>query len=614
MCGITGIISSNPQLVSDQRIRAGTACLSHRGNDDEGIYVKQHLAFGHKRLSIIDLSRKASQPFFYHDRYVLVYNGEIYNYRELKEELLAKGFAFTTQSDTEVVAAAFAAYGKNCLQHFDGMFAFAIWDQKEEKLFAARDRMGEKPFFYYFDGEQFLFASEMKALWKMGIRKEVNLSMLYNFISIGYTGNPSDPQETFYQNIHKLPASGLLNYCFHKKELSVEKYWQVFPEVDHNISEAEATEKFIHLLSDSVQKRTRSDVAVGTSLSGGLDSSTIVALCNELAGPSYAHKCFTAAFPGFEKDETKYARQVAEQFNLEHHLSEIKPGELVSLMERMMYFQEEPVSSSSPLAQFKVFEAAKANGVTVLLDGQGADEILAGYTKYFGWYWQELFRNKKLQTSGELKAARSLGIEHPFGYKHKLAALFPELVSAIWQGKKSRTAHSHPDLNREFAFSHKRDLYYSLPSSPDLNGALYFNSFVYGLEELLRLADRNSMAHSVEVRLPFLQHKLVEFMFTLPPGFKIKNGWSKWLLRSSIENKLPAEIVWRKDKTGFEPPQKIWMQDEKLQSSIMEAKNLLVDEKILAPSVLKKKIQPHDTHVADGRDWKYWSASFLFQD
>jgi asparagine synthase (glutamine-hydrolysing) len=613
MCGIAGIISSNPALVSDQRIRAGTACLAHRGPDDEGYYLNRNIALGHKRLSIIDLSRNASQPFHYYDQYILVYNGEIYNYRELKEELVRKGFSFITHSDTEVVAASYAAYGKDCVQYFDGMFAFAIYDQKEEKLFAARDRFGEKPFFYYFDGEQLLFASEIKSLWKMGVSKEVNLSMLYNFLSIGYTSNPSDPQETFYQNIHKLPAASCFTYCYHQNELTIEKYWQVFPELNTAISEPEAIEKFTYLLNDSVQKRMRSDVAVGTSLSGGLDSSTIVALCHGIHDTSYTHKCFTAAFPGFEKDESKYARQVAEQFQLEHHLVHIDEGDPASLMEKMMQFQEEPVSSSSPLAQYKVYEAAKANGVKVLLDGQGADEILAGYTKYYGWYWQELYRHKKLASSGELKAARELGVKHPFGPKQKLAALFPEFASAIWQGRKTKIASSHPDLTKEFSFAHKRDLYYSLPSAPDLNRALFFNSFIYGLEELLRLADRNSMAHSVEVRLPFLQHELVEFLFTLPPGFKIRNGWTKWLLRRSMEKKLPSGIVWRKDKTGFEPPQKKWMEDSKLQASILNAKKLLVDEKILEPSVLKKKIQPHDAHVADGREWKYWSASFLFK-
>lgn len=613
MCGIAGIVSKNSQLVYNERILQAINCLRHRGPEAKGTWVNEGrtIAFGHSRLSIIDLSKAAAQPMQYLNRYCIIHNGELYNYIEIRQQLLKKGYQFQSQSDTEVIVAAYDAWGNDCLQQFDGMFAFAIWDEKEKKVFAARDRFGEKPFFFFYDEEQLLFASELKALWSIGVNKEVNASMLYNFLTIGYAYNPFDPQETFYQNVHKLPAASFLVYSLADHQLQIEKYWQVFPEVKP-IEAGNAAEQFQSLFSDSIKKRLRSDVSIGTSLSGGLDSSSIVAFCDGLLSDHYSHKCFTASFAGFEKDELKYAEAVAKKFGLKHYVATADTEEIVKLMDEVMLHQEEPVNSASVLAQYKVFQLAKQNSVTVLLDGQGADEVLGGYHKYYKWYWQELYRNKKLKKSGELKNIETLGITETLGIKNKLAALFPDFAAGIVQTRKSKKAFRHPDLNRDFAFSNKQHFYYSLPSSFDLNGALYYNTFVNGLEELLRFADRNSMAHAVEVRLPFLDHSLVEFLFSLPSQFKIHQGWTKWLLRKSVENALPGEIVWRKDKIGFEPPQKIWMEEKMVQDAITNSKQKLVNQKILSASVLDKKIKPHSAYAANNQDWKYWSASYLF--
>jgi asparagine synthase (glutamine-hydrolysing) len=614
MCGIAGIISHNKELVSRERITAATNTLIHRGPEQEGYYFnkEQTAALGHRRLCIIDPGPGASQPFHYLDRYHIVFNGEIYNYIELRKELSGKGFQFRTASDTEVIVAAFAAYGKACVHEFDGAFAFAIWDEKTSELFAARDRFGEKPFFFYYDGEQLAFASEMKALWKMGIEKDVNRSMLYNFLSIDYTTNPGDPAETFYNNIYKLPAASSLHYSLDKKELQTEKYWNLYPNVNEEVKVKDAIDQFTALLTESVRKRLRSDVAIGTSLSGGLDSSSIVSVCEALVSNQNTHKCFTASFPGFEKDESHYAQTVASQFGLHHFLSSVDDNEIPGLMDKVMQHQEEPFNSASPLVQYKLYQLAKEQGVTVLLDGQGADEILGGYHKYYKWYWLELFRQGELNNSGELKAARALGIKESLHIREKIAAYFPEFSLSLLQSKKAKHSWRHPDLNEDFAFSNKRNLYYSTPARFDLNSALYFNTFVQGLEELLRFADRNSMAHSVEVRLPFLSHELVEFLFTLPSDFKINQGWTKWILRKSVEKKLPAAITWRKDKVGFEPPQQQWMENSAVQSEIRKGKERLVREGILRSSVLQKPIQPHGSHVAENREWKYWSAAYLF--
>lgn len=608
MCGIAGILGGGGQ----DAIEKATDCLQHRGPSEKGYWISTDgkVALGHRRLSIIDLSPAASQPMLYEGRYRIIHNGELYNYIELKESLQKKGYRFHNHSDTEVILAAFDAYGKECLQHFDGMFAFAIWDEKEKELFAARDRFGEKPFFFSYDGERLLFASELKALWQAGVEKKPNAAMVYNFLTIGYTSNPRNPQETFFEGVQKLPAASFLSYSMEKKEVRIEQYWAL-DGTTAAITETEAIEKFQSLFSESTARRMRSDVAVGTSLSGGLDSAAVVAFCDGMHGTQYSHKCFTATFPGFEKDELPYARMVAGQYGLEHFIVDINEAGIPLLMETVMRQQEEPFSSASVLAQYKVYEKAKQEGVTVLLDGQGADEVLAGYHRYYKWYWQELYRRGQLGKSGEFHKAKANGVQENFSLANKLASMMPQFAAGLLESRRSKEAFRHPHLHPDFAFANKRNLYYTMPPRFDLNGALYFNTSVNGLEELLRLADRNSMAHAVEVRLPFLSHRLVEFIFSLPPELKIHNGWTKWLLRRSVETMLPEEVVWRKDKTGFEPPQKQWMQNPSVQQAIMEGKKVLADAGILRQEAVKK-VEPHSAYAARNHDWKYWSASFLF--
>lgn len=615
MCGIAGIFSPGKIAGAQELVKAAGSSLKHRGPEQEHYWINSEniVALGHTRLCIIDANQRSNQPFHYLDRYRIIHNGELYNYLELKKELQKKGLNFSTESDTEVIVAAYHVYKNECLKQFDGMFAFAIWDEEEKILFAARDRFGEKPFFFFYDEEKFLFASEMKALWTAGISRQVNESMLYNYLTIGYTSNPFDPKETFYENIQKLPAASFLEYNLHTHILSIEKYWHIQEPENCTLTTEEAIEQFTGLLKESITKRLRSDVAIGTSLSGGLDSSSIVALCAMQASQNYSHKCFTASFPGFDKSEDSYASLVAKQFRLNHYLISVDDNDLLYEFDAVMRHQEEPVASASVLAQYKVYQSAKQNGVTVLLDGQGADEILAGYHKYYKWRWQELYVEKNLKKSGELKAASALGIREGFDWKNKAMALLPHFSMAMLQSRKSAKAYYDPGLNREFAYQQKRNLFYSTPTESTLNSVLYFNTFVYGLEELLRYADRNAMAHAVEVRLPFLNHQLVEFLFALPPDFKIKDGWTKWLLRKAIDNFLPKEITWRKDKIGFEPPQKVWMQNSLVQERIQESKKLLVEKNILDKTVLSKPVIPTDGIEANNKDWLYWSASYLFR-
>ncbi len=615
MCGIAGIIQSTSVQFNPGHLQKMTDALVHRGPDGEGYWqdAEAKVLLGHRRLSIIDLSDAGNQPMHYLGRYSIVHNGEIYNYIELKEDLRKKGYSFRSQTDTEIILAAYDCWQHECVDHFDGMFAFAIWDDKEKSLFAARDRFGEKPFFYHYDGSNLFFASEMKALWAAGIEKRPNLKMLFNFITIGYTDNPAKREETFYENIFRLPPASSLLFSPVQNEILIEQYWDLdLQAINKTITDQEAIEKFSELFSTSVKRRLRSDVAVGTSLSGGLDSSSIAALIHTIQqGKNYS--CFTASFPELENNDLFHANKVAEHFGLKQHIAECTAAGMMKDWDKICYHQEEPFGSASAYAQYKVYELAKEQGVKVLLDGQGADEILAGYNKYYKWYWQELFRNRKLRKSKEIFWAREIGINESFDYRNMIAAYFPSFASIVMESQYLLRALKQEDLMKEFVQHQSKEAYYTPPEYFDLNGVLYFNTMTHGLEELLRYADRNAMAHGREIRLPFLSHELVEFVFSLPSHFKIRNGWSKWLLRESVKEKLPHASVWRRDKIGFEPPQKSWMQNKQVQEAIQEARRRLVNEGVLKKEVLDKKIIPSAAFEAENYEWRYFSAALLFR-
>ena len=614
MCGIAGIIQSASLIYDREHLQKMTVSLSHRGPDGDGHWQDQEgkTLLGHRRLSIIDLSDEGNQPMHYHQRYTIVHNGEVYNYIELRETLQKKGHSFRSQTDTEVIMAAYDEWGQECVDYFDGMFAFAIWDDKEKTLFAARDRFGEKPFFYHYDGSNLFFASEMKALWAAGIEKRPNLKMLFNFITIGYTDNPSRREETFYEKIFRLPPATTLFYSPVRNELFTEQYWDIdLQQVNKTITDKEAIEQFTALFSTSVKRRLRSDVAVGTSLSGGLDSSSIAAIIHTVQqGNNYS--CFTASFPELENNDLFHAKNVSEYFGMQQHVTECTAAGLINDWDKLCYYQEEPFGSASTYAQYKVYELAKEQDIKVLLDGQGADETLAGYHKYYKWYWQELFRNRKLRKSKEIFWAKEIGVNENFDYRNMIAAYFPAFASIVMERQYLLRAIKQEDLTKEFVQLQSKDAYYTPPEHFDLNGVLYFNTMTHGLEELLRYADRNAMAHGREIRLPFLSHELVEFVFSLPSHFKIRNGWTKWLLRESVKEKLPHATAWRRDKIGFEPPQKSWMQNKQVQEAIQEARRKLVDEKILKREVLNKNIIPSSAFEADNYEWRYFSSALLF--
>lgn len=630
MCGITGIISINNYLVSKERIVKMMNAVAHRGPDGEGYWINpnESAGLGHRRLSIIDLSEAAAQPMHFYPgnnfpgdnsspRYTITYNGEVYNYPEIKSILYNIGYRFHSHSDTEVILAAYDHWKEDCLQYFDGMFSFAIWDHKEKTLFAARDRFGEKPFYYYSDNEQFIFGSEMKAIWAAGIKKSIDEKMLLNYLALGYVQSANDKGQTFFNGIYSLPPAHYLK--LHSSDLGfhIRSYWSINKDLKTDISSKDAIDKFTSLFSTSIKRRLRSDVTVGSSLSGGLDSASIAATICRLqkrrnSRQPYRLQTFSALFPGFKKNEAVNIQFLTNRLHLKNYQTFPNADNLIKQFETLCYHQEEPFPSSSIYAQYEVYALAKKQGVKVLLDGQGADEILAGYTKYIQWYLQQMVARGKLYNAfTEHSSLRKNKVAFNWGVGNLLAAYLPTHAALYLEKNEFRKINRQPDLNKDFIASLNGREWEGIhkPIITKLNDILYFNTAQMGLEELLRFADRNSMAHGREVRLPFLSHELVEFIFSLAAGFKIHNGYTKWILRKAMEKNLPAELLWRTEKIGFETPQHSWMQHASLQEYMQEAKRKLVKKGILKSSALNKNIHPQAANEADNFNWRYLSAA-----
>ncbi len=598
MCGIAGIFSTQNNIDIAQLNRM-TDAIVHRGPDGFGHWISEdkRVALGHRRLSIIDLTEGGKQPMHYaNERYSITFNGEIYNYIEIKARLAGKGYTFRSESDTEVLLALFDEKREACLQELDGMFAFAIWDAQEQMLFCARDRFGEKPFYYHQAGKVFTFASEMKALFAGGVGKEMNWSMWTIFLQNTYgITNPAKPHETFYQNVHKLlPAHYLI--VKPNSEIEIKPYWQLaYQDINTQITEEQAKAKFHELFYTSVGRRLRADVPVGSSLSGGLDSSLVVCTINDLnKNQTVKQNTFSARFPGFAKDEGQFMQYVIDATNVEPHFTFPNEDGFLKDFERLCYHQEEPFGSASIFAQWEVMRLAKEKDVTVLLDGQGADEILAGYHWYYDFYFRELFHTNRALYESEAKIYRQ---RYPQGHFEDYANTSPLPATSTVQKLKNLAKKTpvyslykylkgynvqeiqEQMLSKEFLESYQTPALPALPNS--LGGILHHQTTTNGLQDLLRYADRNSMAHSREVRLPFLSHELVEFLFTLPNHFKIHQGWTKYIQRVSFPDIMPQEIAWRIDKIGYEPPQKSWLEHKSIKEKIQAGKEKLIKERII---------------------------------
>lgn len=588
MCGIAGVMFLDGRTVDPGVLRRMTHELVHRGPDGAGHWVdaSRSVGLGHRRLAIIDLSESASQPMQYLGRYTITYNGEIYNYVELKEELRSRGYCFATQSDTEVVLAAYAAYGEDCLEKFDGMFAFAIWDEVERRLFCARDRFGEKPFYYHHvAGRQFLFASEMKALFAAGVERKRSLRMLFNYLAYDVVQDPFHPTDTFYEGIASLEPSHALTVRLDGRGAEQpRRYWQITLGTQGEPPDFEqASERFKALLTESVRRRLRSDVPVGSSLSGGIDSSSIVCIMSRLIESREGiQETFSARFADEALDEGGYIESAAKEARVAPHYTWPSGQRLAADLQMLMHHQEEPFGGASVFAQWEVMRLAKENGTVVLLDGQGADETLGGYLHFFRPYLLSLFKADRARFEAEVAAYERLHRRRfEAGWRFRFEAAAPKLMRWLGAARRRLMVPEHLAwLDRDFveAYGTSRPPFKSFDN---LNEALRFFSQDYGLRNLLRFADRSSMAFSREVRLPFLSHELVEFVFALPETYKIQAGWTKRILRQAMVDIVPDPVRLRVDKLGFQPPQEEWMECGEMRTLLDEGERVLRRERII---------------------------------
>ncbi len=512
MCGITGIIG---QKATKDRILQMLESQKHRGPDFTDYYVADNkVALGHNRLSIIDLTSNANQPFTSDcGNYILVFNGEIYNYIELKKELQSK-YQFKTQSDTEVLLYSYKEWGKKCLDKFNGMFSFAIWDQKERSLFAARDRFGVKPFYYHFDNSNFIFASEIKTILDSGCSKIPNERVWSAFFSEGSYGLP---KETFWQNIHQLPGGHSVS--FQNNSLHIEKWYSFETRTKSLFHHFENNEEayITNLLLKAINLRFRADVPVGFNLSGGLDSSTLLALIDQQNKDKSTIEAFTFITNDERYDELTWVKSMLENRPYHLNICPLVVSEVPELSLKMALHQMEPYGGIPTLAYSKIFQAASQKGIKVLLDGQGSDEAWAGYDYY----------NNDSQN--------------------------------IVQGVVKSPFRTQV-LDVEFSNISVKTIY-EKPFEENLLNLQYRDLFYTKIPRALRFNDRVSMMYGTELREPFLDYELVEYVFSRPTDFKIKDGVQKWMLRKIAEKFLKKELVLA-PKRPLQTPQREWLSED----------------------------------------------------
>lgn len=517
MCGISGILGSVKD--GDQLMQCMLQKQNHRGPDAHAYWKEENVILGHNRLSIIDLNEKANQPMFSScGRYVAIFNGEIYNYKEIKQQL-NNSYNFRTQSDTEVLIAAYKQWGKDCLRQFNGMFSFAVWDKEERNLFVARDRFGVKPFYYAVWQGSLFFSSEIKTLWAAGIPKEMNMAVWAKYLAYASYGMPI---ETFWENIHQLPGGHFLDLKL-SKEINFSLIdikpvrWYNFVErinLTPKYEIKELKENYLALLEESIRLRFRADVPVGFNISGGLDSSTLLALVNQAFPANKTIEAFTFYTGHPDYDELPWVQKMISLTGNPLNKCLLHSKEVPALIETISYFEDEPYGGIPTLAYSGIFKKAREKGILVLLDGQGMDEAWAGYDYY--------------QTSSGFTVQGSLS-----------SPVRPEVLQA------------------GFLSLAKKEIF-PKPFESDLQNLQYRDLFYTKIPRALRFNDRISMMHSTELREPFLDYRLVELAFAQKEEVKIKDGQSKWLLRQIVKDQLGDQVALA-PKRPLQTPQREWI-------------------------------------------------------
>lgn len=612
MCGICGIINFDKSCVSSETIRNMMAIQKHRGPDDEGLFLEDNVGLGFVRLSIIDLSEAGHQPMFSRDeRYVVVFNGEIFNYIELRDELKNLGHQFNTNTDTEVLLAAYQQWGETCLNRFNGMWAFVIYDRWGKKIFASRDRYGIKPFYYYRDDRFFAFASEIPPLLSLlpGKPSPDNQS-IFDYLVFNRT---DQTQSTFFKEIKKLQHGHSvkmdLNINNQFSNSAIEKWYDLKARVAESKGFT-GPEEFRDLFSSAVRLRLRSDVPVGVCLSGGLDSSSIVSVLLDDFQKKDLHTFSAVYKKGQYGDETEF---IHEYRPLLENMYYITPDAQTLERDLSTFIQAhaEPIPSTSPYAQFKVMELAKEH-VVVTLDGQGADEELAGYHYFFGNFFKDLLVNGQWGSLSKEVVFYLLKHHSLYGLKTFVYFLLPKKIRATL--RTSEKGYISPDF--VYAHQEKNTIAGDLYEAASLNEAL-LNHFEYKLEHLLKWEDRNSMWFSLEARVPFLDYRLVERVLATQSDWIIRKGETKYILREAMKNILPAKIQARRDKTGFDTPQDEWFRTGQWQEIINDIllSSRFRQRNIIDADMAVKKYEQHlDGKVNISKEiWKWVHLDLWFR-
>ena len=604
MCGICGIINFNDRPAEENKLLTMMHEMKHRGPDDEGTYIDDNIGFGFVRLSIIDLSVKGHQPMIdASGQYIIILNGEIYNYIELKQELVSKGYHFKSNSDTEVLLYSYIEWGKECLDKLNGMFAFAILNKKEKSVFIVRDRFGVKPLYYYQNKNTFIFCSEIPPILKIYNKKnEPDYQSVYDFLVYNRT---DQSESTFFRNIYKLPHSHFIE--IKDKKVEKKKWYELREKLTKT---AILPEQYFEMLISSIQLRLRSDVPVGVCLSGGIDSSTITSVLHKKYQLNDINTFSAVYGKGERGDESEYINEYAG--TLRNMFFTYPAAE--SLFDDQMTLikaHAEPFPTTGIYAQYKVMQLAHGR-VKVLLDGQGADEQLAGYHYFFGYYFKELFEKMRwLRLASEIKHYlqnhKSIYALKAFAYLYLpfgLGADYKQKSSAVHSNFKQQIGTGSENVN-------------SLINSKSLNDVL-INHFEYKLEHLLKWEDRNSMWFSIESRVPFLDYRLVEASLSQHPDRVINKGNTKALLREAITGIVPEKIRTRQDKIGFQTPEDNWFRKDFYKDFIYDLLNSeslknrnLIDHKY-AGSLYKKHL---DNKINISKDiWKWINLELWFRE
>jgi asparagine synthase (glutamine-hydrolysing) len=570
MCGICGKLnfdrnsSVNPALV-----RTMLETIRHRGPDDEGIYSAAQVGLGHRRLSIIDLNT-GHQPLSNEDGTIwIVFNGEIYNYRELRPFLQSKGHTFTTQTDTEVIVHLYEELGPQCLEKLRGMFAFAIWDGRSNTLFLARDRVGIKPLYYCLTEKSLVFASEIKAiLADPAVDRSISPEVIDRFLTFRYLPG----EETLFKGISKLAPGYYLLAKDGRAE--VHQYWDLsFSKPGESLGEAEASKRLIELLSETVEQHMIADVPVGVLLSGGVDSTAVLSFAVERTDKEVSSYTVGFSDPGFI-DERPYAKLAAETFHTRHHDMTISATDFAAFMPQYVWHMEEPVCEPPAIALYYVSKMAR-NYVKVLLSGEGGDEAFAGYSNYRNLLWLERVKRVFSPLNGAL--AWGLALSNSMLHSPRVGKYIPLMKALFPDYYYSRTSNPHRTtgnrlgtvyssdflqaIDREQTLKPVRTLQAHVRGQNPLDAMLYIDTKTWLPDDLLIKADKMTMANSIELRVPLLDHKVLEFAASLPPSFKLRGTTTKFILKKALAERIPKEIRDRK-KTGFPVPYETWLRKD----------------------------------------------------